>query len=76
MALSILAGLLCGIISGLGIGGGSILMVWMTAFVGLGSTLLCLLLFGPEKFLLPAMLCILGLLTLLRSKIGEGEAPV
>ena len=35
MALSILAGLLCGIISGLGIGGGSILMVWMTAFVGL-----------------------------------------
>ncbi len=48
----------------------------LTAFVGLGSTLLCLLLFGPEKFLLPAMLCILGLLTLLRSKIGEGEVPV
>ncbi len=33
--MSILAGLVCGVISGLGIGGGSILMVWMTAFVGL-----------------------------------------
>lgn len=35
MALSIAAGLVCGIISGLGIGGGSILMVWMTAVMGL-----------------------------------------
>ena len=35
MVLSIIAGLVCGVISGLGIGGGSILMVWMTAFVGL-----------------------------------------
>ena len=26
-----LAGLLCGVISGFGIGGGSLLMVWMTA---------------------------------------------
>ena len=30
-----LAGLLCGIISGFGIGGGSILMVWMTAVAAL-----------------------------------------
>lgn len=29
--VSILAGFLCGIISGFGIGGGSLLMVWMTA---------------------------------------------
>ena len=29
------AGLLCGIISGFGIGGGSLLMVWMTAIVSL-----------------------------------------
>lgn len=35
MVLSILAGIVCGMISGLGIGGGSILMVWMTAFMGL-----------------------------------------
>ena len=31
--LSLLAGLVCGIISGFGIGGGSLLMVWMTAVV-------------------------------------------
>jgi len=29
--ISVLAGLLCGILSGFGIGGGSLLMVWMTA---------------------------------------------
>lgn len=33
--VSIAAGLLCGIISGFGIGGGSLLMVWMTAVVGM-----------------------------------------
>lgn len=30
-----LAGLVCGVFSGLGIGGGTLLMVWMTAVVGL-----------------------------------------
>ena len=35
MALGILAGLVCGILSGLGVGGGSVLMVWLTAVVGL-----------------------------------------
>lgn len=30
-ALSILAGAVCGVLSGFGIGGGSLLMVWMTA---------------------------------------------
>ena len=29
--LAILAGLICGVLSGFGIGGGSLLMVWMTA---------------------------------------------
>ena len=33
--LPALAGLVCGVISGLGIGGGSILMVWLTAVAGL-----------------------------------------
>ena len=46
------------------------------AFVGLGCTLLCLLLFGPERFLLPAMGGILLLLTLLRGQIGEGGERV
>lgn len=31
MWVSVLAGALCGILSGFGIGGGSLLMVWMTA---------------------------------------------
>lgn len=46
------------------------------AFVGLGCTLLCLLLFGAERFLLPAMGGILLLLTLLRGQIGEGGERV
>ena len=35
MALGILAGLMCGVLSGLGVGGGSVLMVWLTAVLGL-----------------------------------------
>lgn len=33
--ISAIAGLLCGVLSGLGIGGGTLLMVWMTAVAGL-----------------------------------------
>ena len=33
--ISALAGLVCGVLSGLGIGGGTLLMVWMTALAGL-----------------------------------------
>ena len=33
-----LIGMLCGIISGFGIGGGSVLMVWMTAVAGMEQT--------------------------------------
>lgn len=33
--LSILAGLICGVLSGFGIGGGSLLMVWMTAVMSM-----------------------------------------
>lgn len=32
-----LAGLVCGVLSGLGVGGGTLLMVWMTAVVGLSQ---------------------------------------
>ncbi len=35
--ISLLAGLLCGIFSGLGVGGGTLLMVWMTAVMGLAQ---------------------------------------
>lgn len=34
MAIGILVGLFCGALSGLGVGGGSILMVWLTAVRG------------------------------------------
>ncbi len=37
MLIGILAGLVCGVISGLGIGGGSILMVWLTAVIGVAQ---------------------------------------
>ncbi len=33
-----LAGLVCGLLSGLGIGGGTLLMVWMTAVQGMEQT--------------------------------------
>ena len=35
--VSILAGLICGVLSGLGIGGGTLLMVWMTAICDIGQ---------------------------------------
>lgn len=53
---------------------------WMTArdrlpaVIGLGSSLVCLLLFGPQQFILPAMGMILLLLTALRGYTMAGEA--
>ncbi len=40
-----------------------------TALIGGAASLLCLLLFGPDSFLIPTMVCVLGLLTLLRRPI-------
>ena len=42
----------------------------LPAVTGLFSTLLCLLLFGPERFLIPAMLLITLVLTVLRGRLG------
>lgn len=42
-----------------------------TALIGLGSTALCLVIFGPDSFMVPAMICILGLLTVFRSPIEK-----
>lgn len=44
------------------------------ALTGLLSTLLCLLLFGPENFLIPAMLLITLVLTILKGKPGRKAA--
>ena len=41
------------------------------ALTGFLSTLLCLLIFGPENFLIPAMLLITLILTLLRGRLGR-----
>ena len=45
----------------------------LPALTGLGSTLLCLVLFGRENFLIPAMLLITLILTILRKR-EEGMA--
>lgn len=45
----------------------------LPAVTGLLSTLLCLLLFGPERFLIPAMLLITLALTLLRGRLGRNR---
>lgn len=47
----------------------------ISAFVGLGVSLLCLIAFGSENFIIPAMLGILGVLTLLRAPL-EKETEV
>lgn len=47
----------------------------ITALVGLCASALCLWCFGPDSFMIPAMVCILGLLTLFRKPIeGKKEA--
>ena len=50
---------------------------WHTSsLLGLALSLLCLLAFGAERFIIPAMLAILGVLTLLRAPLEEGvDAP-
>ena len=45
----------------------------LPALAGLLGTLACLLVFGPEGFLIPAMLVITFVLTLLRSRIADGK---
>ena len=53
---------------------------WLTrknhlpALVGVGVSVVCLLLFGPEGFIIPTMAGIAGALMLLRRWMGEGDA--
>ncbi len=42
-----------------------------TAAVGLGCSLVCLLLFGPDSFMIPTMVSILAVLLLLRNKLEK-----
>ena len=45
----------------------------LPALTGLAGTLACLLVFGPERFLIPAMLMITLVLTLLRGRTAAGK---
>ena len=45
----------------------------LPALTGLAGTLACLLVFGPERFLIPAMLVITLVLTLLRGRTAAGK---
>ncbi len=53
---------------------------WLTtrehrpALIGLGASLLCLLVFGAERFLIPAMVVITAILLLGRGTLERGEA--
>ena len=44
-----------------------------SALLGLGLSLLCLIAFGAENFIIPSMLAILGVLTLLRKPMEKEE---
>lgn len=43
-----------------------------SALIGIGTSLICLLIFGADNFIIPAMIAILGILTLLRLPIEKG----
>ena len=47
-----------------------------TAYIGLGASALCLCLFGPDRFMIPAMVCILAGLTLFRRQIERAGGLV
>ena len=46
-----------------------------SALLGAGLSLACLVVFGSENFIIPAMLSILAVLTLLRRVLDKGSDP-
>ena len=48
----------------------------VSSLLGLGLSLLCLLAFGAENFMIPAMLAVIGVLTLLRKPIEKESGDV
>lgn len=44
-----------------------------TAYIGLGVSIICLLIFGADNFMVPTMICILVTLTILRKPFEEKE---
>lgn len=45
----------------------------ISAWIGLGASVICLVVFGADSFMIPSMAAILLLLTLFRKKIGEPQ---
>lgn len=43
-----------------------------SAIIGLGLTLICLIVFGADDFIIPSMIAIFSMLTLLRNNIEKG----
>ena len=48
----------------------------ISSITGLGLSLICLIIFGPDKFMIPAMLSIAGALTFARKPLEKGGAAV
>ena len=44
-----------------------------SSLIGLGVALICLMIFGSDSFMIPTMICIILLLTLLRTKLEKTE---
>lgn len=47
-----------------------------TAVIGVGASIVCLVIFGAENFMLPAMICILALLSIFRKPIESAGGLV
>ena len=47
----------------------------LSEWIGLGASVVCLLLFGADSFLIPTMICILVLLTVCRGKMEHSGMP-
>ncbi len=48
----------------------------ISSVIGLGVSLLCLVIFGKDSFMIPTMICIVVMLTLFRKPIEEREGKV
>ncbi len=48
----------------------------LPALLGIASAILCRLIFGPAKFIIPSMICILLFVTLLRKPIERGRTKL
>lgn len=48
--------------------------VHISAFIGIGASFICLLIFGPDSFMLPTMIAILAILAIFKKPLSKLEA--